>query len=151
MEFGAWQYLPLLILIPILAALHGYGFRRRRKALVKFLALSLVPGLVAGAGPGRQWAKALCLIGAALFLVVALMQPQWGKRAEDTPRWGRDVIVLLDVSLSMLAEDSAPNRLGTFDCMRYFLSPRSAGINPLVVPYIDALSMQPLDFGINHI
>jgi Ca-activated chloride channel family protein len=43
--------------------------------------------------------------------VVALMQPQWGPGGQELPLRGRDVIVLLDVSASMQAEDVAPNRL----------------------------------------
>ena len=39
------------------------------------------------------------------------MQPQWGETEEDVPRRGRDLVVMLDTSLSMLAEDAAPNRL----------------------------------------
>ena len=46
-----------------------------------------------------------------MCLVVALMQPQWGETEEDVPRRGRDLVVMLDTSLSMLAEDVAPNRL----------------------------------------
>ena len=56
-------------------------------------------------------AAALCLAAAAACLVVALMQPQWGPGGQELPLRGRDVIVLLDVSSSMLAEDVAPNRL----------------------------------------
>jgi Ca-activated chloride channel homolog len=44
-------------------------------------------------------------------MVIALMQPQWGETEEDVPRRGRDLVVVLDASLSMLAEDAAPNRL----------------------------------------
>jgi Ca-activated chloride channel family protein len=44
-------------------------------------------------------------------LVVALMQPEWGRGATELPLRGRDVIVLLDVSHSMLAEDALPSRL----------------------------------------
>jgi Ca-activated chloride channel family protein len=43
--------------------------------------------------------------------VIALMQPEWGPGGQELPLRGRDVIVLLDVSHSMLAEDVAPNRL----------------------------------------
>jgi len=43
--------------------------------------------------------------------VIALMQPHWGQGARPLPLLGRDVIVLLDVSYSMLAEDARPNRL----------------------------------------
>jgi Ca-activated chloride channel family protein len=50
-------------------------------------------------------------VGAVTCLVIALMQPQWGETKEDVPRRGRDLVIMLDASLSMLAEDAAPNRL----------------------------------------
>ncbi len=101
----------LLVLLPGLAWLYGYAARRRQRALRNFMATGLVPSLVAQAGPWRRHVKAACLILASGLLVIALMQPRWGLKPEEAPRWGRDVIVVLDVSLSMLAEDVAPNRL----------------------------------------
>ncbi|HZA65895.1 MAG TPA: VWA domain-containing protein, partial [Geminicoccaceae bacterium] len=59
----------------------------------------------------RRWSKALCFVGAVGCLVLALMQPQWGETEEDTPRRGRDLVIVLDLSLSMLARDARPNRL----------------------------------------
>ena len=55
--------------------------------------------------------KALCVVGAVACLVVALMRPQWGETEEEVPRRGRDLLIMLDLSLSMLAEDVRPNRL----------------------------------------
>jgi len=53
------------------------------------------------------------LIGLSAFaLVLALMRPQWGFHYERTPRVGAQLMIALDVSRSMLAEDVAPNRLG---------------------------------------
>jgi Ca-activated chloride channel family protein len=101
----------LLLFLPGLVWLYAYGARRRRRALRRFLASGLAPRLVAEAPPWRRRAKAACLILAAASLAVALMQPRWGMRPEAAPRWGRDLIVVLDVSLSMLAEDVFPNRL----------------------------------------
>ena len=45
-------------------------------------------------------------------MIVALTQPQWGRRWQEVQRRGRDVMIVLDVSRSMLAEDVSPNRLG---------------------------------------
>ena len=44
-------------------------------------------------------------------LVLALMQPQWGQEWQEVQRQGRDLMIVLDVSRSMLAEDVVPNRL----------------------------------------
>ena len=58
----------------------------------------------------RRWKTALALLGIG-FIAVGLARPGWNPEAETIERRGRDVVFLLDVSRSMLAEDLAPNRL----------------------------------------
>jgi Ca-activated chloride channel homolog len=111
MRFDAFAYVHLLGLLPILLALYAYGFWRQQRTLGAFVELPLAARLLPGVDRPRRWAKALCVVGAVACLVVALMQPQWGETEEDVPRRGRDLVIVLDVSLSMLAEDAPPNRL----------------------------------------
>lgn len=111
MRFAALPYLYLLWLVPALLALYVYAFMRKRRALALFIDLALAPQLLSSVSHLRQWLKALCLVGAVGCLALALTQPQWGKHWQDVPRRGRDLIILLDVSRSMLAEDVVPNRL----------------------------------------
>jgi Ca-activated chloride channel family protein len=111
MRFEAFSCIYLLGLLPLLLALYGYGFWRRRRSLAAFIERPLAGRLLPRINGTRRWLKALCLVAAAMCLVVALMQPQWGETEEDVPRRGRDLVVMLDTSLSMLAEDVAPNRL----------------------------------------
>ncbi|HEU4402880.1 MAG TPA: VWA domain-containing protein, partial [Candidatus Polarisedimenticolia bacterium] len=59
----------------------------------------------------RRVIKAVLVVAACLFLILALARPQWGARLETLSRRGVDVIVAVDTSLSMLAEDVKPNRL----------------------------------------
>jgi Ca-activated chloride channel family protein len=108
MRFAALPYLYLLWLVPALLALSIYAFGRKRQALAEFMELDLAPRLLPDASRLRQWLKALCLLGAVAALIVALTQPQWGKHWQDVPRRGRDLMILLDVSRSMLANDIAP-------------------------------------------
>jgi tetratricopeptide (TPR) repeat protein len=61
--------------------------------------------------PPRLWLKVASLVAAAGLLVIGLMRPETGEGIEEAPRRGRDLIFLLDVSRSMLAEDASPNRL----------------------------------------
>ena len=110
MRFAAWPAAYLMVLVPGMLALFAYAFRRRRLALAAFVTGELAAGAAADRRR-RAWPRALCLAAAAACLVVALMQPQWGPGGQELPLRGRDVIVLLDVSASMLAEDVAPNRL----------------------------------------
>lgn len=111
MRFAVWQYVYLLGLVPCLLLLYAYAFARKRQALAFLLDAALLAHLVPGLSHFRQWCKALCLVSATGCLVLALMQPQWGKRWQDLPRRGRDLMIVLDVSRSMLAEDVIPNRL----------------------------------------
>src|SRR5919106_4850602 len=111
MRFAAWPAVYLLALVPALLALYAYAFRRQRRALAAFVARDLWPRLLPPIAERRRWLRAGCLIGAVACLVIALMQPEWGRGATELPLRGRDVIVLLDVSHSMLAEDVRPSRL----------------------------------------
>ncbi len=111
MRFDAFPVVWLLALVPLALLLYARAFARQRAALAAFIAEGLAPRLLPGTSARRRWGRALCLSGALACLIVALMQPHWGQGPREVPRLGRDVVVLLDVSYSMLAEDAAPNRL----------------------------------------
>ncbi len=111
MRFEAWPAVWLLALLPALGLLYAYGFRRRRQALAAFVEQGLAARLLPAGRARGGWPAALCLLGAVACLVAVLMQPHWGQGARSLPLLGRDVVVLLDVSYSMLAEDARRNRL----------------------------------------
>ena len=112
MRFDAFAYVYLLGLLPILlGALRLWLLAPAADARGGSSSCRSPPGCCPRIDRPRRWAKALCVVGAVACLVVALMQPQWGETEEDVPRRGRDLVIVLDVSLSMLAEDAPPNRL----------------------------------------
>jgi Ca-activated chloride channel family protein len=85
--------------------------RRGGSALDRFVSATMQSRL---AFRPAAWRRSLrvALIGlAAAALVLALMRPQWGLRYVATPRVGAEIMVCLDVSKSMLADDVAPSRL----------------------------------------
>ena len=84
---------------------------RRGDALGGLLGPLLRTRLVEGPANWRRYARIALLVASALCLVLALMRPQWGLRHVATPRVGAEIMIALDVSRSMLAEDVAPNRL----------------------------------------
>jgi Ca-activated chloride channel family protein len=85
--------------------------RRSGSALGRVVAEALQHRLVRGPSGWRR-RLGIALLGlAGACLVVALMRPQWGLRHVPTQRVGAEIMVCLDVSRSMLAEDVAPNRL----------------------------------------
>jgi len=103
------EVLALLALLPVLFWLR-YG-RGRRSAAIRYSAVADVRA--AGSGPGRLAALAPPLLrGLALTaLIVALARPQTGISTENVLTEGIDIVMVLDVSSSMLAEDLEPNRL----------------------------------------
>jgi Ca-activated chloride channel family protein len=110
-HFHDIQMLHLLWLLPILLGFFLYVARRRRRALETFIEAGLVDRVgVSVSRVRRRWKGALTLL-AVLFLVLGLTRPGWNPKPKTIERRGRDVVFLLDVSKSMLAEDLAPNRL----------------------------------------
>jgi Ca-activated chloride channel homolog len=102
----------LLALVPLVVAFFIWALRRRRLALQHFAEARLLPTLAPDLDVRRQRWRAALLVGAMALLVVTLAGPQWGFHWEEVHREGVDLIVTLDTSRSMLAEDVKPNRLG---------------------------------------
>lgn len=88
-----------------------YAFRKRDRLLALFCGKELVGELVPDFKKGRSRVKAFLALLAMTFGIVALTQPQWGFHWEEIKRVGVDIIVAIDVSESMLAEDVKPSRL----------------------------------------
>jgi Ca-activated chloride channel homolog len=97
----------LLAVVPMLLAVMRYGERRRRASLARFRAV-----LASAAPDGRKRTRQVLVLLAAMALVLAMSRPVWRPEGPPVPakRTG-DVVFLLDVSRSMLADDVAPNRL----------------------------------------
>ena len=111
MRFGDPMAFWFLLFVPFLILFYWWGFRRKKRALAAFGSPELVEKLTHMASVGRQWAKAVLMMLGFLFLVLALVQPQFGTKMELIHRRGVDLVIALDTSLSMLAEDIRPNRL----------------------------------------
>ena len=111
MRFGYPAFLWLLLLLPLLAALLVGSLMVRRRLLARFADQPMVARLTRNVSPGRRYLKAALLWCGALLLIVALCGPQFGARMAVGQQRGIDVVVALDVSRSMLAEDVKPSRL----------------------------------------
>lgn len=112
MSFALPQFLYLaIILVPLAILFLVWAERERRKALHKIGQPNLIARLAAMVNTrGRILKYALWVAGLALLLI-ALARPQWGETKTNAPQQGVQVMVALDVSKSMLAEDVKPNRL----------------------------------------
>ena len=111
MKFGSLNYLFFLWVIPVMVVFYVYAFRKRDKMLALFCGKELVGELVPDLKKGRRLIKALLILLGIILGIFALTRPQWGFHWEEIKRVGVDVMVAIDVSESMLAEDVKPNRL----------------------------------------
>ena len=111
MKFGDPFYFHLLwALIPLLFFLI-WGNRKKYELLIRFCWKTLFDKLVSPNFREQQKIKTICMTFIFVFLFLALTRPQWGYNWEDIKQEGVDIIIALDVSRSMLAEDIKPNRL----------------------------------------
>ena len=111
MKFGDPFYFHLLwALIPLLFFLI-WGNRKKYELLIRFCGETLFDKLVSPNFREQQKIKTICITFIFVFLFLALTRPQWGYNWEDIKQEGVDIIIALDVSRSMLAEDIKPNRL----------------------------------------
>jgi len=99
-----WLVLPLGLLLRIAAG-------RKTAALHRFADPELLDGLRPPRSPGRMLLRRILLMGGLIGIIVALAGPRWGFQWEDVERHGVDLVVALDLSRSMLAEDAKPDRL----------------------------------------
>jgi Ca-activated chloride channel homolog len=112
MHFARSEYLQLLWAVPALALFFVFSFRSRRRRLERLISPTLAPQLTREFSRAKAVLRAVLLLGFFTFSVLALARPQWGTRLETVRRRGVDIIVALDTSYSMNAEDVAPTRLG---------------------------------------
>lgn len=111
MKWGAPELLFLLGLLLPAAWLVFFLLRRRERRLARLVESAQWALLAPDRNPRRVRTRHLAWLGAMGLLLAALARPQWGTRWEEVRRRGLDVLVVLDTSRSMLAEDIKPNRL----------------------------------------
>ncbi len=110
-RFASPEWLLALLLVPTLAGGFWLSARRRRSLLARFGEAGLVAKLAASVNRRARMIKAALVLASVTFLVLAMARPQFGTRVETVRRRGQDVMVAVDLSRSMLAEDVTPNRL----------------------------------------
>jgi len=111
MRFASPGLAVFLWLIPCLAVFFLVSLSRRRRAMKRFAEEHLLKEISGSLGEGRIKLRYFLIVVALGFMLVGLMRPQWGFKWQEVKRMGLDIVVALDVSNSMLAEDIKPNRL----------------------------------------
>ena len=104
-------YLWLLWLIPLLALVRLFVWRRRKGKLKKFGDPALVKDLMPDVSKYRPAVKFWLLNAALAVLIIMLARPQMGAKISHEKRNGIEAIICMDISNSMLAQDVAPSRL----------------------------------------
>ena len=111
LTFGAPHWLWALLVLPLIAGLFLWSHRRAQALVAKIVAVRLREQLSGSVSPLRRILRASLLIASLALAIVALAQPRYGFIEKETKQKGRDVIVAIDTSRSMLATDMAPTRL----------------------------------------
>jgi len=111
MRIGNPEFFLLLLLIPLLIGFFMWAWQRKQAALRRFAAMKLIGKLAPSAGLSRQVIKWTIFCTALFFMIIALVRPKFGIKMEMIERKGVDVIVALDISESMLAQDITPSRI----------------------------------------
>ena len=109
--FANPRYLWLLLLIPFFFLGLALWMRARRRELRKFGEEDLVNALMPSWSKSKRWVRAVLYSLAFFFFVIGLSRPQIGAKLSEHKAKGAEIMVVLDVSNSMLARDYTPNRL----------------------------------------
>jgi len=109
---GNYSALWLLFLVPVvLVPVYVWCFLLKNRALKVLATHEMLRQINCTVSLQRQIVKAVLLTIAFVSIVIALTEPKWNPKPQQIKRKGRDVVILLDTSRSMLAEDIKPNRL----------------------------------------
>lgn len=111
MIFAAGYYAHGFWVCPALILFFIWAEKNRKSALSRFAEKRLLGKIASSASPKKRVAKFGMLILVFLLSTTALMRPQWGFRWEEVKREALDILIAIDVSKSMLATDTRPNRL----------------------------------------
>ena len=106
---------PMLWLMAVVVMLLGvflyWAWRKRIRDMGQFVRSRLLASLTVGVNPTRQKIRSIMIVVAVGGIMLALARPQWGFTLEELKQSGLDIVVAIDTSRSMLAQDVQPNRL----------------------------------------
>jgi Ca-activated chloride channel family protein len=110
-NFAQAQYLVLILLIPFFFIIQALVLILRRRRIRRFGDEELVRQLMPSYSVSRIWVKMTLFSIGFFFFVIGLSRPQIGAKLKEHETKGAEIMIALDVSNSMLAEDYSPNRL----------------------------------------
>jgi len=110
-RFENQDYFYLFAAIPLLLLVFWFSYYRRKSRLGKLGQWEMISRMIPMYSYRRPWLKLVLFLLAFSSMVMAAINPQLGYKTEEAKSTGVDVIIALDVSRSMLAEDIRPNRM----------------------------------------
>ncbi len=110
-QFGNPAALYLFAVIAIGSGIAGWAGIARRRAASRFASEQQRRHLLPRSTSLRHWASVTLVLASLILLTISLLDVRWGKVYREVPQKGIEVMFVLDVSRSMLAEDATPNRL----------------------------------------
>lgn len=111
MKFATPEYLYLLLLIPLAIAIYQYACYRRKRNIKRYGDPELTARLIPSYSTTRSSVLFWISLVALALMIVALARPRYGKGKTTVTTRGVEMVVALDISNSMLADDIKPNRL----------------------------------------
>jgi Ca-activated chloride channel family protein len=111
LKFERIEILYVLGIIPVLIVIFMIVARIKRKSLDNFASADMRNFLIPMASSFKPVLKFVILLTGLTFLIIGLAGPRVGSKLKEVTKKGREIIIALDVSNSMLAEDVKPNRL----------------------------------------
>ncbi len=132
----------LAVTVALLAWFLAWAWRKKQSLVAQFVQSRLSAQLTIGVSPARQKFRLALLVFAVACALLALARPQWGFDWEEAKQRGLDIVVAIDTSRSMLAEDVQPNRIArakfaALDLMKEAKSDRLA-----LIPFAGAAFLQ---------
>jgi Ca-activated chloride channel family protein len=110
-RFEHIEYLYLLLLVPVIALLMLYQFRKWRSKRKKLSDSKLLERLIPDWKSHYKWIRFGLILSFITLLIITLSNPQWATKREKVKAMASDVFIALDISQSMMVQDIPPNRL----------------------------------------
>jgi Ca-activated chloride channel family protein len=110
-RFAHPEYLYLLFVLPAMLIFYVFIVKSRKRAIKRYGTPELLASLMPEASPKRRRLKYFYLFVAITLIIFIIAGPQFGSKLETVKRQGIEVMICLDISNSMLAQDITPNRL----------------------------------------
>jgi len=110
-QFAQIEYLLIILVIPLLFLFYGLKRMIRKKRIRRLGDEAIVKQLMPDVATSRGWVKLILLSIGIFFFAIGLSRPQIGATIKEMEGKGVEIMIALDVSNSMLAEDYTPNRL----------------------------------------